>query len=189
MSTATSIARQSARWICGTTLSGLGDDVVEKASSCLVDMIGVAAQAADLPSSRHAIAFATAMGGTAATLIGSKRRASVADAAFANAVMAHGLVQEDMHTASVSHIGVVVWPTLLALAEHTRASGEDFIAAAVAGYQVMARVGQGLITKEVASTFRPTGLVGAIGGAGARAPPPPLHQKEKNNAPAPAPPP
>ena len=150
-------------------MSGLGDDVVEKASSCLVDMIGVAAQAADLPSSRHAIAFATAMGGTAATLIGSKQRASVADAAFANAVMAHGLVQEDMHTASVSHIGVVVWPTLLALAEHTRASGEDFIAAAVAGYQVMARVGQGLITKEVASIFRPTGLVGAIGGAAAGA--------------------
>ena len=150
-------------------MSGLGDDVVAKASSCLVDMIGVAAQAADLPSSRHAIAFAAAMGGTAATLIGSKQRASVADAAFANAVMAHGLVQEDMHTASVSHIGVVVWPTLLALAEHTRASGEDFITAAVAGYQVMARVGQGLVTKEVASIFRPTGLVGAIGGAAAGA--------------------
>jgi 2-methylcitrate dehydratase PrpD len=93
----------------------------------------------------------------------------VADAAFANAVMAHGLVQEDMHTASVSHIGVVMWPTLLALAEHTRVSGEDFIAAGVAGYQVMARFGQALITKEVASIFRPTGLVGAIGGAAAGA--------------------
>jgi 2-methylcitrate dehydratase PrpD len=169
MSTSTSIAQSSARWICGTTLSRLGDDVVEKAKTCLFDMIGVAAQAADLPSSRHALAFATAMGGSAATLIGSKQCASVADAAFANAVMAHGLVQEDMHTASVSHIGVVVWPTLLALAEHTRASGEDFITAAVAGYQVMARFGQALINKDVARVFRPTGLVGAIGGAAAGA--------------------
>jgi 2-methylcitrate dehydratase PrpD len=150
-------------------LSRLGDDVVEKAKTCLYDMLGVAAQAADLPSSRHAVAFAAAMGGSAATLIGSKQRASVADAAFANAVMAHGLVQEDMHTASVSHIGVVVWPTLLALSESSSATGADFITSAVAGYQVMARSGQALINKDVARVFRPTGLLGAIGGAAAGA--------------------
>jgi 2-methylcitrate dehydratase PrpD len=169
MATSTSIARSSARWICGTSVEHLGDEVVEKAKTCLADMIGIAVQASDLPASRHAVAFAAAMGGDRATIIGSKQRTSLADAAFANAAMAHGLVQEDMHTASVSHIGVVVWPTLLALAENTRASGEDFIAAGVAGYQVMARFGQALITKEVASVFRPTGLVGAIGGAAAGA--------------------
>lgn len=150
-------------------LSGPGDDVVEKAKTCLYDMIGVAAQATDLPSSRHALDFAAAMGATTATLIGSKQRASVADAAFANAVMAHGLVQEDMHTASVSHIGVVVWPTLLALSESSAATGADFIASGVAGYQVMARFGQALISKDVACVFRPTGLLGAIGGAAAGA--------------------
>lgn len=32
------------------------------------------------------------------------------DAAFANAVAADGLVREDMHTRSVAHFGVVVWP-------------------------------------------------------------------------------
>jgi 2-methylcitrate dehydratase PrpD len=109
------------------------------------------------------------MGGNRATLIGSPARASVAEAAFANATTAHGLVQEDMHTASVSHIGVVVWPTLLALAEVQRATGRAFVAAGVVGYQVMARVGQALITKEVAQRFRPTGLVGAVGGAAAGA--------------------
>ncbi|MFN2644111.1 MAG: MmgE/PrpD family protein [Burkholderiales bacterium] len=165
MATSTSIARSSARWICGTSVEQLGDEVVEKAKTCLADMIGIAAQASDLPASRHAVAFAIAMGGNQATIVGSRQRASIADAAFANAVMAHGLVQEDMHTASVSHIGIVVWPTLLALAEYTRASGEDFVAAGVAGYQVMARLGRALMTKEVASAFRPTGLVGAIGGA------------------------
>ena len=169
MATSTSIARNSARWICGTSAEHLGDEVVEKAKTCLADMIGIAVQASDLPASRHAVAFAAAMGGNQATIIASKQRASVADAAFANAVMAHGLVQEDMHTASVSHIGVVVWPTLLALAEHSCVSGKDFITAGVAGYQVMARLGHALITKEVASIFRPTGLVGAIGGAAAGA--------------------
>lgn len=169
MATSTSIARATASWICGTGASRLGDEVLDKAKTCLLDMIGIAAQAHDLPSSRRALGFAAAMGGRAATLIGSAERASVADAAFANAVMAHGLVQEDMHTPSVSHIGVVVWPTLLSLSEHAVASGDDFVTAAVAGYQVMGRMGQGLITKELARRFRPTGLVGAIGGAAAGA--------------------
>ena len=132
-------------------------------------MIGVAAQACDLPSSRRAVDFAIAMGGGDASLIGSSERASVADAAFANAVMAHGLVQEDMHTPSVSHIGVVVWPSLLALSEHASARGDDLIAAGVAGYQVMGRLGRALMTKELVRAFRPTGLIGAIGGAAAGA--------------------
>lgn len=163
MEIATSIARATGEIDAGQ----LEPAVIEKAKTCLRDMIGIACQAADLPSSLHASRFASTMGGRQATLIGSAQRASVADAAFANATTAHGLVQEDMHTASVSHIGVVVWPALLALAEHGRASGADFIAAGVAGYQVMARLGRALITKDLARMFRPTGLIGAIGAAAA----------------------
>src|SRR6267143_1033555 len=169
MATTTSMARSIARWICELKATPLAPAVLEKAKVCLIDMIGVAAQAADLPCSRQATGYAAAMGGTQATLIGSATRASVADAAFANATMAHGLVQEDMHTPSVSHIGVVVWPALLALAEQERATGIDFLLSGVAGYQVMGRLGQALITKDVARAFRPTGLIGAVGAAAAGA--------------------
>ena len=165
----TSIARSCARWVRATSTARLEHDVVEKAKTCLRDMISVAAQACDLSSSRQALDFAAAMGGSGATLIGSSRRASAAEAAFANATVAHGLVQEDMHTPSVSHIGVVVWPTLLALSEHAPASGDDLIAGGVVGYQVMGRLGQALITKDLARLVRPTGLIGAIGAAAAGA--------------------
>lgn len=163
------LARAVARWIHAVDAAGLDAGVVEKAELCLLDMIGVAAAASDLPWSRQAAEYAAAMGGSRATLLGSPARASVAEAAFANATAAHGLVQEDMHTASASHIGVVVWPTLLALAEVQRATGRAFVAAGIVGYQVMARVGQALITKEVVQRFRPTGLIGAVGGAAAGA--------------------
>lgn len=169
MATPTSIARAIAGWIIETRTAKLDAALLDKASTCLRDMIGVAAQAADLPASRQAAAFAAAMGGTQATLIGSARRAGIGDAAFANATMAHGLVQEDMHTPSVSHIGVVVWPALLALAEYKKVSGEALLTSAVVGYQVMGRLGRALITKEVARLFRPTGLIGAVGGAAAGA--------------------
>lgn len=163
------LARAVARWIHALDPAALDARVVEKAELCLLDTIGVAAAASDLPWSRQAADYAAAMGGNRATLIGRPARASTAEAAFANATAAHGLVQEDMHTASVSHIGVVVWPTLLAAAELQRTAGRAFLAAGVVGYQVMARIGQALVTKEIAQRFRPTGLIGAVGGAAAGA--------------------
>ena len=165
----TAMARSIARWLRKVDTTALGEHVVDKAKVCLLDLIGIAAQATDLPWSRQAVEFAAAMGGDEATLVGSPARASAAEAAFANATTAHGLVQEDMHTRSVSHIGVVVWPTLLALAEHQRSTGADFIAAAVAGYQVMGRLGHAVINRDVAQRFRPTGLFGASGAAAAGA--------------------
>jgi len=165
----TAMARSIARWVREVDATALDARVVDKARVCLLDMIGIAAQATDLPWSRQAAAYAAAGGSRQATLIGSSARASAPEAAFANATTAHGLVQEDMHTPSVSHIGVVVWPTLLALAEHQRSTGADFVAAAVAGYQVMGRLGYAVITKEVARRFRPTGLLGATAAAAAGA--------------------
>jgi 2-methylcitrate dehydratase PrpD len=165
----TSIARSTARWIIETRAAALDAPAIEKAKTCLRDMIGIAAQAVDLPASRQAAALAAAMGGQQATLIGRAERASVADAAFANATLAHGLVQEDMHTASVSHIGVVVWPVLLGFSEVKKTSGQMLLCSAVVGYQVMARLGAALITKELARSFRPTGLIGAVGAAAAGA--------------------
>jgi 2-methylcitrate dehydratase PrpD len=166
---ATAMARAIARWAEGIDARTLDAPIIDKAKVCLLDMLGIAAQATDLPWSRQAAEFAAAAGGRQATLIGSSARASAPDAAFANATTAHGLVQEDMHTPSVAHIGVVVWPTLLALAETAPATGAELIAAAVAGYQVMGRLGAAVIDKQVARQFRPTGLVGAAGAAAAGA--------------------
>ena len=51
----------------------------------------------------------------------------------------HGLVREDMHTGSVSHLGIVVLPALLALAEQRGIDGPSFVAAAIVGYEVGGR--------------------------------------------------
>ena len=160
-----------ARRIAQHALTYANDNPVltDKVRTCLFDCLAGALLSRDLPWSRQAIDYASAMGGTASTIFGEARTASRADAAFANATMAHGLVQEDMHAAAVAHIGVVILPTLLALAEDNRITGKTFVDAVLIGYQVMARLGRALITREVARTFRPTGLIGAIAGAAAGA--------------------
>jgi 2-methylcitrate dehydratase PrpD len=75
------------------------------------------------------------------------------------------LVREDMHTDSVSHLGVVIFPALLALAQRTSATGNALILAAVCGYETGASVGRALVDQEFARLFRPTGFTGPIGAA------------------------
>ena len=98
-------------------------------------------------------------------MIGTKVRASAAEAAFANAVLGHGLVREDMHTGSVSHLGIVIFPTLLALSQTRKVTGRDFIAGAVCGYEIGASVGRALMDQETVRIFRPTGITGPLGAA------------------------
>ncbi|WP_458095208.1 MmgE/PrpD family protein [Roseomonas sp. WA12] len=142
--------------------------VVGKVQTCLLDVIGAALEARDLPWGRQAVGIAPLVA-DGVPIIGAARCTTVGDAAFANAVLAHGLVREDMHAASISHLGVVVIPTLLALSRMRPTSGRRFISAAVAGYEVGARIGAALFTTELARLFRPTGITGPIGGAAAAA--------------------
>lgn len=135
-----------------------------KARLCLIDFLACAFEAADLPWSRQAEAVATSLP-HGASIVASAKRAPAGDAAFANAVRGHGLVREDMHPGSIAHLGVVVWPALLAVAEEGRVDGRTFLAAAILGYEAGGRLGRVLVTPEVARLFRPTGLVGPVAAA------------------------
>jgi 2-methylcitrate dehydratase PrpD len=78
-------------------------------------------------------------------------------------------VRDDMHLGSVSHIGAVVLPPLLVLAEQLRPAGSELLAAIVAGYEAGGRLGRAILDVEVARIHRPTGIVGAFAGAAATA--------------------
>jgi 2-methylcitrate dehydratase PrpD len=90
---------------------------------------------------------------------------STGDAAFVNATLGHGLVREDMHTGAVSHLGVVIYPTLLALSQRRTVTGQAFILAAACGYEIGASIGRALVDKDFVRFHRPTGTTGPIGGA------------------------
>jgi len=158
-----SLARQMARGVLALDLGDFGPDVVAKAKLCLLDFLSCAFEAGHHPWSRQAIAIAQS--GGSATIIGTAQLSSPADAAFANGVMGHGLVREDMHAASIAHHGVVIWPTLLALSEQTPLHGARLLASAIIGYETGARIGRALLTSDLARLYRPTGLVAPPGAA------------------------
>jgi 2-methylcitrate dehydratase PrpD len=139
--------------------------VVDKVKTCLLDMLSCVYESLDLEPSKQAIRVASRAHGGCSTIIATPCRVAAAEAAFANAVLGHGLVREDMHTGSVSHLGVVIFPTLLALSESKAVSGADFIRAAVCGYEVGAAVGRAVMDAETVRRFRPTGITGPLGAA------------------------
>lgn len=157
-----------AREAVAVSASDLPAEVIDKVKLCLLDLVGCAFESRHLPWARQAVAMADRVG-EGATVIASPHAAACGDAAFANAVMGHGLVREDMHSGSISHLGIVVLPALLALAQLQRIGGRDFIAAAMVGYEVGGQVGRALMDAEVARIHRPTGVTGPIAGAAAGA--------------------
>ena len=162
------LAARMARSVAGLSADSLPAQVVDKVKLCLTDLIGCAFESRDLPWSTQAVRLAE-QGEGGASIIGSSGAFSFGDAAFANAVMGHGLVREDMHSGSISHLGIVVLPALLALAQYRRVSGRDFIAAAMVGYEVGGQVGRAVMDAEVAKIHRPTGITGPVAAAAAGA--------------------
>jgi len=145
-------------------------EVVAKAKLCVLDLLSSAFSSRDLPWAAQAAALARGNSGGVANgagIIGTHDVVSIQDAAFANGVLGHGLVRDDMHVGSVSHLGTVLVPTLLALAESTRASGKDFLTALVAGYEVGGKIGRMVMDSDVTKIFRPTGVTGPIAAAAA----------------------
>ena len=159
-----SLSRSMVRAARQLTLDRLPADVVAKVKIGLLDFLSCAFEARELPWGCQAIRMASNASGPS-TVIGTPVQTSPAEAAFANATLGHGLVREDMHTGAVSHLGVVIFPALLALAQRRKASGRDFILGAVCGYEIGAAVGRAIMDREMVRRFRPTGITGPLAGA------------------------
>jgi 2-methylcitrate dehydratase PrpD len=69
-----------------------------------------------------------------------------------------------VHNGSVFHPATVVFPVALALAQANRASGREFIAAAVAGYEVGIRIGE-FLGRSHYKVFHTTGTAGTVAAA------------------------
>ena len=87
-------------------------------------------------------------------------------AALVNGGLAHIVEMDDLDRISVMHPGAVVIPAALAVAEREGASGSDFVAAVVAGYEVAIRIGT-VVGKRHYYIFHNTATCGAFGAAAA----------------------
>ncbi|MEX0307440.1 MAG: MmgE/PrpD family protein [Ruegeria sp.] len=113
---------------------------------------------------RCLLAVANMGGGGPSRVVGSFERFSRPHAAFLNAVAGHALDFDDWEIPGNTHPTVVLLPALLAVAElHT--SGEDLVRAYLAGFEVIARLGEVLNFEHYDAGWHSTATLGAVGAA------------------------
>jgi len=143
------------------------DSVVRRAEDLLVDWFGSALGGASGRPVRSIVAFAQQMGGDGACeVLVARARTSPMMAAMANGASSHYAEQDDVHNGSVFHPATVVFPATLATAQAIGASGAEFLAASIVGYEVGIRVGE-FLGRSHYKVFHTTGTAGTIAAAAA----------------------
>lgn len=144
----------------------LPDAVVAKSKHHVLDTVAAMVSGAHLAAGNVAIPFIRTQGGTPEThVVASRIVTSATNAAMANGMLAHADETDDHHLASITHPGCCVVPAALAVGELTRASGRDFIAAVVLGYDVTARIGEALTNRLFYEGFSMVSFGGGFGAA------------------------
>ena len=149
---------------------GIPHAVVERTVNLYVDWLGSALAGKGARPVETIARFARQTGGMAqrgpCDVLIDRSRTTPYFAAMVNGAASHFAEQDDVHNGSVFHPATVVFPVALALAQAHNASGRDFIAAAVAGYEVGIRIGE-FLGRSHYKVFHTTGTVGTVAAAAA----------------------
>ena len=153
----------------GYHTSDLPEDVILMAHLALIDTQGCAIRGSQEPLTRilseelfgRAVQPHNFLPGACLTSVPSNQ-------AMLYASSAHAIDFDDTFPpAMAAHTGGSVFGALAALSPHVSGTGEDFLAAVVAGYETAARIGQLLTTEHYLKGFHPTATVGVFGAAAA----------------------
>jgi 2-methylcitrate dehydratase PrpD len=132
----------------------------------MLDTIGSCLASSREDFGRAVLAGAERLGGPQeSTLIGTQAKGGAASAVLANATLAHGLDFDDTREDAIVHTGCVAVTTALAVGEAVGASGRAVLEAAIAGVEVMCRVGLAVPGRFHARHFHPTSLTGSFAAA------------------------
>jgi len=159
-------AQALAEWSAGLAYADLPAEVAEAAKLHLLDAVGAGFAGLALDQLPAARAVALELGGEEeASAFGLPRRVGTAAAALANGSIMHALDFDDTHEVALVHSSAVVAAAALAVGEALGASGEELIAAAVAGYEVSSRVGLASPGALHLKGFHPTSVCGVFAAA------------------------
>ncbi|MGI6854650.1 MmgE/PrpD family protein [Mesorhizobium sp. 1B3] len=142
------------------------EEVMARAEDLFVDWLGSALAGKFAEPVQTIAAFARRMGpadGPSEVLM-DRSSTSPFFAALVNGAASHVAEQDDVHNGSVFHPAAVVFPATLAVAQEIGASGKEFLAASVAGYEVGIRVGE-FLGRSHYKIFHTTGTAGAVAAA------------------------
>jgi 2-methylcitrate dehydratase PrpD len=151
-------------------LDTLPEEVVEAAKLHVLDVLGCGLAAHGLGIAGEGRQAMAELGGEPeSSVIRLETGLPAPNAAFANAMLCHGLDFDDTHSDSVSHVSTVVVPAAAALAEARGADGRELLTAIVAGNEIVTRIGMATPGAFHRRGFHPTAICGIFGATAAAA--------------------
>jgi 2-methylcitrate dehydratase PrpD len=166
---ANAYTRAMAEFVAGLQYRAIPSEVRERIKLLILDALGCALYGARLEWCRilHDT-LSQVDGGESCVVWGTGRRLTAPHAALANGTQVQGFELDDVHRAGVLHVGAVVLPALIAVAELRRnLSGSEFLAAAVAGYEIGPRVGLCMGPEHIGQGWHSGATVGVFSAAAA----------------------
>lgn len=131
----------------------------------IADTLGVMVASSAMPFGHRPVSRPGRIEAGGATAIGLDVPQTAGEAALVNGILAHGLDFDDTHQPSIMHVGCVVVPAALAVAEAMDAPDDAIERAVVAGYETATRLGAATPGAFHLKGFHPTSIFGALSAA------------------------
>ena len=159
--------RGMAQFVSELRYDAIPREVRERIKLLMLDAFGCALYGADLEWSRILQQQLSAIDTTRACAVwGTAHQLSAPHAALVNGTQVQGFELDDVHRAGVLHVGAVVLPALVAVAElKAGMSGREFLTAAVAGYEIGPRVGLCMGPEHIAQGWHSGATLGVFSAA------------------------
>ena len=156
------------RFAGGLRLADVPQAVIDKAKLVFLDTVGIALASSTMDFGAMVINVARKLGGAnSSLLLGTSSRVGAANAVIANGTLAHGLDYDDTLEEAIVHTGCCAGMTALAVGEELSASGAGVLEAAIAGTEVLCKLGLVAPGKFHARGFHPTAICSTFGAAAA----------------------
>jgi aconitate decarboxylase len=159
--------RKLAKFISNLRYEDIPPDVIERIKLLMLDSLGCALYGANLEWCGILRGTLLEVDQTRTTTVwGTNHKLSSPHAALLNGTQIQGFELDDVHRQGVLHVGAVTLPALVAVAEsHRTLTGREFLAAAVAGYEVGPRVGLCMGQEHIAQGWHSGATVGVFSAA------------------------
>ena len=145
---------------------GWSDAVDHAAHRTFLNWLGCAVGAAEHESVQAALAAVRLLQpAPQASVLGRRDKVDMASAALLNGISSHTFDFDDTHLKTIIHPAGPVASALLALAEHTGASGRALMDALVLGIDVSCRLGNAMYPDHYDRGWHITGSTGTVGAA------------------------
>ena len=160
------ITRILAEFVANHPSRGWSDAVDREAHRTFLNWLGCAVGAARHEAVEAALAAVQVLQPAAqATIAGRTEKVDIASAALLNGISSHTFDFDDTHLKTIIHPAGPVASAVLALAEHTGASGRQLIDALVIGIDVACRMGNTIYPDHYDRGWHITGTTGMLGAA------------------------